>query len=51
MNHSHIYWKIYFRPEPVSIPLQASYTSALNGTMQGPRLELGPYDIEILEIQ
>ncbi|MDR9745294.1 beta-galactosidase [Paenibacillus taichungensis] len=38
-------------PETVSIPLQASYTSALDGTMKGPRLELAPYDIEILEIQ
>lgn len=38
-------------PESVSIPLQASYTSALDGTIQGTRLELGPYDIEILEIQ
>ncbi|MFE6073452.1 beta-galactosidase [Paenibacillus sp. NPDC057886] len=38
-------------PEPVSIPLQASYTSALDGIMKGPQLELGPYDIEILEIQ
>ncbi|SEN36416.1 beta-galactosidase [Paenibacillus sp. OK076] len=38
-------------PESVSIPLQASYTSALDGTIKGTRLELGPYDIEILEIQ
>jgi beta-galactosidase len=38
-------------PESVSIPLQASYTSALDGTVKGSRLELGPYDIEILEIQ
>ncbi|WP_339851566.1 beta-galactosidase [Paenibacillus sp. FSL W7-1088] len=37
--------------ESVSIPLHASYTSALDGTVKGTRLELGPYDIEILEIQ
>ncbi|RAJ00839.1 beta-galactosidase [Paenibacillus pabuli] len=38
-------------PQSVSIPLQASYTSALDGTIKGTRLELGPYGIEILEIQ
>jgi beta-galactosidase len=38
-------------PEPVSIPLQSSYKSALDGNIKGTHLELGPYDIEILEIQ
>ncbi|WP_337032121.1 beta-galactosidase [Paenibacillus illinoisensis] len=37
-------------PEPVSIQLNATYTSALDGTVKCPHLELGAYDIEIIEI-
>ncbi|MNW58162.1 Beta-galactosidase BgaA [compost metagenome] len=38
-------------PEPASIELHASYTSALDGKPKGPHLELDGYAIEILEIQ
>ncbi|MFS0869549.1 beta-galactosidase trimerization domain-containing protein [Paenibacillus xylanilyticus] len=38
-------------PEPVSIQLKASYTSALDGIDKGPHLKLDGYDIEIVEIK
>ncbi|NUU76503.1 beta-galactosidase [Paenibacillus xylanilyticus] len=38
-------------PEPVSIQLNASYTSALDGTARGPHLQLDGYDVEIVEIK
>ncbi|WFR61651.1 beta-galactosidase [Paenibacillus amylolyticus] len=38
-------------PEPVSIELNASFTSALDGKPKGPHLELDGYELEVLEIQ
>ncbi|WP_433753058.1 beta-galactosidase [Paenibacillus amylolyticus] len=38
-------------PEPVSIELHASYTSALEGKPRGPQLKMDGYAVEILKIQ